>query len=260
MITTLPLLPFRSAKPRTNGISMVMDKGLSIREAENMISVASDLIDYVKLGFGTSLVSQCVADKIKLYHQANIKVYLGGTLFEAFLIRNSLDAYKKLIDTWHLESVEISDGSMIINHSDKCEMIKDFAKNYNVLSEVGSKDEDVVYDNAVWISQMQQELEAGSTLVIAEARESGTVGIFKGNHQANTSLINDLSAHIETDKILWEAPVKKQQIEFIKQFGSNVNLGNINTTEIVALETLRLGLRGDTFFDFLPDNLQSLKQ
>lgn len=260
MIPKLSHLPNRSKKPRTNGITMVMDKGLSIREAENLCSVASHLVDYIKLGFGTSMVSNGVAEKIKIYHQSNIKVYLGGTLFEAFLIRNQLDDYKKLISNWQLDTIEISDGSMIIDHQKKCELIQEFCINYHVLSEVGSKDEAVIYDNAVWISQMQKELEAGSSFVIAEARESGTVGIFNNNHQSNTSLVNQLSENIPIDKILWEAPIKKQQIDFIKQFGCNVNLGNVNPSEIVALETLRLGLRGDTFFDYLPSSFQDLKQ
>lgn len=259
MIDLLPMLPQRAAKPRNKGITMVMDKGLSIAEADNLISVAGHLIDYIKLGFGTSMVSAGVAEKIKRYQQADIKVYVGGTLFEAFYIRKAIDNYKRLVDAFQLNTIEISDGCIKMNHDQKCQLISEFSKNYIVLSEVGSKDTEVVYDESVWIESMHTELQAGSTLVIAEARESGNVGVFNQNHSANDAMIHSLASHINTDKILWEAPIKNQQIGFIKLFGSNVNLGNISPNEIVALETLRLGLRGDTFFDFLPESLQQFK-
>jgi phosphosulfolactate synthase len=255
----LPHLPERPEKPRSNGLTMVMDKGLSIREAENLISSSSKLIDFIKLGFGTSAVTNGVEEKIKIYKQANIRVYLGGTLFEAFIVRNLFNEYLKLLDKFEIDTIEISDGSMALKHEDKCSYIKGLSKNRFVLSEVGSKDSSVVLSNDKWIAEMEKELEAGSNVLIAEARESGTVGIYSSNGSANTTLIDQLISKIPQNKILWEAPLKNQQIWFINHFGANVNLGNIAPNEVISLETLRLGLRGDTFFNFLPDNLKEKK-
>lgn len=249
----LPYLPERPSKPRKTGIVMVMDKGLSLRQAEDLIYTSEELIDFMKLGFGTSVVTKNVEEKIELYQTNNIKVYLGGTLFEAYVIRNMFDDYLKLIDDLKLEAVEVSDGSMFMNHNDKCEYIRKLSGDRIVLSEVGSKDAGTEITNKEWISQMLSELEAGSFKVIAEARESGTVGIYDSKGKANINLIEEISAKIPMDKILWEAPLKSQQVWFIKHFGANVNLGNIAPNEVIPLETLRLGLRGDTFHQFLPE-------
>jgi len=253
-------LPQRSEKPRENGIAMVMDKGLSLREAEDFVSVASGLTDFVKLGFGTSIVTNNLVEKIKIYQQANIKVYLGGTLLEAFLIRNQYDDYLHLIEKLGVDAVEVSDGSIIMQHDKKCECINQLSKNYTVLSEVGSKEAGVLISPARWISMMQSELEAGSYKVIAEARESGTVGIYRPDGSAHTALINKISSKVSMDNIIWEAPLKSQQVWFINHFGTNVNIGNIPPNEMIPLETLRLGLRGDTFFSFLPEQFQIKKQ
>ncbi|MEI7895699.1 MAG: phosphosulfolactate synthase [bacterium] len=249
---TLPFLPDRAAKPRQNGIAMVMDKGLSVREAEDFVESAGHLADFVKLGFGTSVVGNKVKEKVKVYHDANIKVYAGGTLFEAFVIRNLFDDYLKYIDRLGLDSVEVSDGSMLMDHDVKCEYIHKLAKNFTVLSEVGSKESGILIAPGRWIDMMQKELQAGSFKVIGEARESGTVGIYGSTGKANTALINKILAKIDAANLLWEAPLKAQQVWFIKNFGANVNLGNIAPAELIPLETLRLGLRGDTFFSFLP--------
>lgn len=255
----LPLIPERTKKPRTNGVVMVMDKGLSIREAEDFISVSGDLTDFVKLGFGTSVVTPNVKDKIKLYQQADIKVYLGGTLFEAFLIRNMEDKYRQFIDDLGIDTIEISDGSMRIDHAKKCEVIRTYSKNYTVLSEVGAKESGILIAPVRWIEMMENELAAGAFKVIAEARESGTVGIYRPSGKAHTVLINMILSKIAIDQILWEAPLKSQQAWFINHFGANVNLGNIAPNDIIPLETLRLGLRGDTFFRFLPDECKKFK-
>lgn len=252
----LPYLPERPAKPRIKGLAMVMDKGLSIREAENFVSSSAELTDFIKLGFGTSAITNNLEQKIKVYKQAGIKVYFGGTLFEAFVIRNMFVSYMELIDKYKLDAVEVSDGSMNMEHQLKCEYIKKLSESYIVLSEVGSKDAEVEITNEEWISQMQSELEAGSFKVIAEARESGTVGIYKSNGKADISLIDEISSKVPLENILWEAPLKSQQAWFIKHFGANVNLGNIAPNEVIALETLRLGLRGDTFFEFVPDDIR----
>lgn len=252
----LPFMPQRSSKPRNNGLAMIMDKGLSVREAEDMVSTAGHLIDYVKLGFGTSLFTNNLEKKIEVYQNNNIRVYLGGTLFEAFVIRNQFDEYRKFISSLNIDMVEVSDGSMKMDHHLKCGYISKLAEDYLVISEVGSKEAGVVITHNRWIEMMQNELAAGSQSVIAEARESGTVGIYDAKGNADIELINDILANVPADKIIWEAPLKSQQVWFIKHFGANVNLGNIAPNEVIALETLRMGLRGDTFLQFLPDSLK----
>ncbi len=250
--SNLTFLPDRTSKPRLNGIAMVMDKGLSVREAEDFVESAGHLADFVKLGFGTSVVGNKVKEKVKVYQKANIKVYAGGTLFEAFVIRDLYPEYLKYIDQLGLDTVEVSDGSMLMEHDVKCEYIHQLAKNYTVLSEVGSKESGIMISPGRWIDMIQKELQAGSFKVIGEARESGNVGIYRATGKAHVALINKILAKVQADKLLWEAPLKPQQVWFIKNFGANVNLGNIAPHELIPLETLRLGLRGDTFFSFLP--------
>ncbi|MEI7724345.1 MAG: phosphosulfolactate synthase [Bacteroidota bacterium] len=250
--SNLTFLPDRTTKPRQNGIAMVMDKGLSVREAEDFIETAGHLADFVKLGFGTSLVGNKVKEKVKVYHDANIKVYAGGTLFEAFVVRNLFDDYLRYIDQLGLDTVEVSDGSMAMEHDVKCEYIHQLARKYTVLSEVGSKESGIIIAPGRWIEMMQKELQAGAFKVIGEARESGNVGIYRATGKAHVALINKILAKVQGDKLLWEAPLKAQQVWFIKNFGANVNLGNIAPADLIPLETLRLGLRGDTFFSFLP--------
>lgn len=238
---------------------MVMDKGLSLAEAENLIQAAGHLTDFVKLGFGTSLVSKNVPEKVNLYKNAGIKVYLGGTLLEACIVRDSLDEYEKFIAKMEVDCVEVSDGSIAMKHEKKLELIEHFSKNYTVLSEVGAKEADVVIDPSVWVNHINTEIEAGSSFVIAEARESGTVGIYKNSGKADEELISQIIKKTPPHKVLWEAPLKPQQVWFIKLLGPHVNLGNIAPSDIIPLETLRLGLRGDTFFDVLPQDLQKFK-
>lgn len=239
---------------------MVMDKGLSIRQAEDLIEIGHELVDLLKLGFGTSLVTPGIQNKVKLYRDAGMDVYCGGTLFEAFFIRNELDNYLKFIDKLGLECLEVSDGSMVIPHDEKCELISKLSKNFKVLSEVGSKEEGILISPAKWIRMMSNELSAGSWKVIAEARESGTVGIYRPNGSAHVQLIKRILANVSLEDILWEAPKKPQQVWFIKQFGANVNLGNIGPDDLIPLECLRMGLRGDTFFESLPASLADGKR
>lgn len=254
-------IPERTTKPRESGVTMMMDKGLSIRQVENFIEASGHLTDVVKFGFGTSYVTTNFEEKIKLYQSAGIRPYLGGTLFEAFYARGMVKEYLQMLDKYNLDLAEVSDGSIIIDHDEKCELIHSMAKDRTVLSEVGSKDSGIIVSPAKWIKWMQTELEAGSWKVIAEGRESGNVGVFRPNGNAHTLLINRITAKIKPDDILWEAPKKTQQVWFIKLFGHNVNLGNIAHNEMIPLECLRLGLRGDTFFDFLPaDYAERLKQ
>jgi len=248
----LPELPERTLKSRESGITMVMDKGLSLRQAEDLISRSDDYTDIVKLGFGTSIVTKELDKKLALYHKAGIKTYFGGTLFEAFIVRGMFDAYRKLVSKYKMECVEVSDGSIQMNHDDKCHYIQELSKDFIVLSEVGSKEEGIMIRPNLWISMMNKELEAGAWKVIAEARESGTVGIYRPNGNAHVALVNKILKNVPGDSILWEAPNKSQQAWFISLLGSNVNLGNISPEDVIPLETLRLGLRGDTFKQFMP--------
>lgn len=251
----LPHIPTRDSSPRETGLTMMMDKGLSWRETENFIDSSAHLTDLVKFGFGTSFVTKDLEKKLSLYKEAGIKTYLGGTLFEAFIVRGMFDDYRRLLDKYNIETCEVSDGSIELPQEKKCEYISNLAKDFTVLSEVGSKEEGIFISPAKWISMMQTELAAGSWKVIAEARESGNVGIYRPNGTAHVSLVNKIISKVKVENILWEAPKKAQQVWFIKQFGANVNLGNIAFNEVIPLECLRLGLRGDTFFDNLPENI-----
>ncbi len=257
----LPYLPERTSAPRSKGVTMMMDKGLSLREVEDFIEANGEFTDIAKFGFGTALVTKNLEEKIKLYKSANIRPYFGGTLFELFVARNKFNDFRKILDKFDLELCEVSDGSIIIPHDQKLEYISTLSKDRTVMSEVGSKDEGIIISPAKWIKMMSTELQAGSWKVIAEGRESGTVGVFRPNGTAHTYLINKIIAKIDPNDILWEAPKKTQQVWFIRLFGENVNLGNIAPNEIIPLECLRLGLRGDTFFEFLPENIEKeLKQ
>ena len=251
MLEFLNNIPKRPAKPRSNGLTMIMDKGLSLNEAENMIVLKSELTDIVKLGFGTSLLTRYIDKKISLYKEAGIDVYTGGTLFEAFIVRNQLDDFYRLMDKLKLEMVEVSDGCIQIEHEKKCELIHKLSKDFRVISEIGSKDESLTFEDDKWVSYMKKELEAGSWKVIAEAREGGNVGMFETDGEIKEQLIKKITKEIDESNILWEAPLKKQQVWFINELGANVNLGNISPNSIISLECLRLGLRGDTFNNYI---------
>ncbi len=244
-------LPERTNKPRPNGLTMVMDKGLGLRQTEDFIEGQGPFTDLVKFGFGSSIITPNLKEKLALYKQAGIPVYFGGTLLEAFVIRNDLDGYLRVLEKYKLEYAEISDGSIVMDHDHKCELIRKLSKQVTVISEVGSKEEGIIIRPARWIEMMQKELQAGAWKVIAESRESGTVGIYRPNGKAHSLLINKIVSKVPAEKIIWEAPIKSQQVYMIKQFGANVNLGNIAPNEVIALESLRIGLRSDTFFQFL---------
>ncbi|WP_217604252.1 phosphosulfolactate synthase [Chitinophaga sp. GbtcB8] len=247
----LTQLPDRTKQPRTHGLTMVMDKGLSVEEARNFLSVAAPHMDILKLGFGTSFVTPRLREKIELYQSHNIPVYFGGTLFEAFLIRNQLNEYIKVVQDYGITYMEVSDGSITIPHAEKCGYIEKLSKLGLVLSEVGSKDAEHIIPPYKWIELMRAELEAGATYVIAEARESGNVGIYRGSGEVREGLVQEILTQIPAEKIIWEAPQKAQQLYFLELVGCNVNLGNLAPHEVIALEAMRIGLRGDTFHLFL---------
>src|SRR5579864_6613968 len=241
----------RTVKPRNSGITMVMDKGLSLRQVEDFIEVGGSYTDLVKLGWATSFVTPNLDQKLKIYREAGIPVYFGGTLFEAFIVRGQFDDYRRILDKYKMEHVEVSDGSIEIEHELKCEYIRKLSEQVTVISEVGSKDVQKIFAPYKWIRLMNSELEAGSWKVIAEARESGNVGIYRDSGEVRQGLVDEILTQIPEEKIIWEAPQKAQQVWFIKLIGANVSLGNIAPAEIIPLETLRLGIRSDTFDHFL---------
>ena len=247
----LSQIPERTQQPREHGITMVMDKGLSIEEAKNFMSAASPHVDVVKLGFGTSYVTPNLKAKLEVYRSHNMPIYFGGTLFEAFLIRDQFEDYIEVCKEFGVSYMEVSDGSIEIPHAEKCGYIEKLAKVGVVLSEVGSKDAAHIIPPYKWIELMRAELEAGSTYVIAEAREAGNVGIYRGSGEVREGLVQEFLTQIPEEKIIWEAPQKAQQLYFLELIGCNVNLGNIAPNEVIPLESMRIGLRGDTFHLYL---------
>ena len=247
----LDQIPERTTKPRQHGITMVMDKGLSISEAKDFMSVSHPYVDLVKLGFGTAFVTPNLREKIEVYKSFGVPVYFGGTLFEAFLIRNQFKDYISVCKEYGVEYMEVSDGSISIPHAEKCGYIEKLTRHGIVLSEVGSKDAAHIIPPYKWIELMRAEIEAGSSYVIAEAREAGNVGIYRGSGEVREGLVQEILTQIPEEKILWEAPQKAQQLYFLELIGCNVNLGNIAPSEMIALETMRIGLRGDTFSLYL---------
>ena len=248
---TLKNIPERTAKPRQHGYTMVMDKGLSCREVDDFLSVAGDHVDIVKLGWGTSFVTPKLKEKLQVYADAGIPTYFGGTLFEAFIVRDQFEDYRKILDKYGMQYAEVSDGSIELDHELKCEYVSKLAKQVIVLSEVGSKDVEKIIPPYKWIELMQKELDAGAWKVIGEAREGGNVGLFRSSGEVRSGLVEEILTQIPSEKIIWEAPQKAQQVWFIKLLGTNVNLGNISPSEVIPLETIRIGLRGDTFSHFL---------
>jgi phosphosulfolactate synthase len=244
-------MPDRNLKPRTDGLTMVMDKGLSIEEVKNFMSVAYPHVDVVKLGFGTSFVTPDLRKKIETYKSYDIPIYFGGTLFEAFLIRNQIDDYIGVLKDYGIDWIEVSDGSITIPHAEKCGYIEKLTRYGKVLSEVGSKDATHIIPPYKWIELMRAELSAGSSYVIAEAREAGNVGIYRGSGEVREGLVQEILTQIPGEKIIWEAPQKAQQLYFLELLGCNVNLGNIAPNEVIPLEAMRIGLRGDTFHLYL---------
>ncbi len=247
-------IPFRTQKPRQYGLTMVMDKGMGLEGTRDFLSVAAPYVDVVKLGFGTSFVTSHLREKIEIYREYGIPVYFGGTLFEAFLIRNQFDDYLSVIKDYALEFAEVSDGSITIPHIEKCGYIEKLAKHVTVYSEVGSKDAAHIIPPYRWIELMKAELEAGASYVIAEAREAGNVGIYRGTGEVREGLVQEILTQIPYEQIIWEAPQKAQQVYFLELLGANVNLGNIAPAEVIPLESTRVGLRGDTFHLFLNKN------
>jgi phosphosulfolactate synthase len=244
-------VPARSPKPRRSGLTHVIDKGLNLREIEGMFDTGGDYVDIVKLGWGTSYVTNNLEKKIALYRSFDTPVVCGGTLFEAVYARGKLDEYKSWLTEQRFSHVEISDGAVDIPRERKLELIGEFGRDFTVLSEVGSKDAEVNFAPYLWVEWIKEELEAGSWKVITEGREGGTAGIFRPTGEMRTGLIDEIAHDIDIHDLIFEAPTKAAQAWFVKHFGPEVNLGNIPPEEVIPLETLRLGLRADTIQEVL---------
>jgi phosphosulfolactate synthase len=235
--------------PTHVGLTHVIDKGLGPRAWEDVLEVAGDHISIVKLGWGTAYVTRSLERKLAVLKDK--PVVIGGTFFEVVYAKDRLEDYKRWLADLGLTHVEISDGTIDIPRERKLELIADFARDFTVLSEVGSKDSSVEYSAAEWTQWLREELDAGAWKVVTEAREGGTAGIFDSAGGMRTELIGEIADAVGIENVVFEAPTKAAQAWFIKHFGPNVNLGNIPPDEVIPLETLRLGLRGDTLKEVL---------
>jgi len=243
-------LPVRTEKPRDTGLTMVIDSGLGLSAIRDYLDNCGEFVDYVKLGWGTAMISGKLDEKIALYRQYGIPVCLGGTFFELAHVHGKIKEYRDMVGELGLEIVEVSDGTIEMPNEQKLTYIRDFARDFKVLSEFGSKDAEVVVAPRKWVEGMKREFDAGAWKCIAEGRESGTAGLYRTTSELRTGLVDEICEQMAQGNLLWEAPQKGQQAWFVKMFGSNVNLGNIAMSDVIPLETLRLGLRGDTLMMF----------
>ena len=239
-------LPERATKPRQQGITHVLDRGMSVAEIDGLAEVAGEYIDMVKLGWGTAVATGNLDAKLARYREHGIDVMFGGTLTELAIAQNRLDRLVAWLHELGLAHIEVSDGTITLDHERKLELIRRLAGEFTVISEVGSKDNTRIMAPFRWVQQIESELEAGAWKVIAEAREGGNVGIFRHDGEVQMGLIDEIVHAIEPGKILFEAPRMDQQVWFIRRFGVDVNLGNIIPEEVLSLETMRVGLRSDT--------------
>jgi len=240
-------LPARTPKPRERGLTHVLDRGLSLVEVDGLIEVAGDSVDIVKLGWGTAVVTGNLLPKLARYADHGIDVMLGGTLTEVALRQGRIDGLIAWLRELGLRHVEVSDGTISLTPSEKRELITRLAKEFVVLSEVGSKDVNMVMAPYRWVEEIEAELVAGAWKVIAEAREAGNAGIYRADGEVRMGLIDEIAHAVDPDRLVFEAPRKQQQVFFLRRFGSDCNLGNIAPGDVLSLETLRLGLRSDTF-------------
>ena len=244
-------LPARTSKPRSQGITHVIDKGLALRQVENLFDTAGEYVDIVKLGWGTGYVTHNLKEKIELYRSFEVAVVCGGTLFEAVVARGKLDEYRRWLTENGFSHVEVSDGTIDLPREQKLELVAEFAQDFVVMSEVGSKDSEVVFAPYQWVQWLKEDLDAGAWKVITEGREGGTAGIFRSSGDMRTGLIDEIVHEIDLSEIIFEAPTTHSQAWFVQKYGPDVNLGNIPPEEVIPLETLRLGLRSDTLREVL---------
>ncbi len=245
--------PERTAKPRERGLTHVIDRGLSVAAVDGLMETAGQAVDIVKLGWGTAVVSANLKAKLERYAAHGVPVVLGGTLTEVAIRQGRVEGLVGWLHELGLRHVEISDGTIELDQGEKHELIARLAKEFTVLSEVGSKDAQAIMAPYVWIERIQGDLDAGAWKVIAEARESGTAGIFRADGEVRSGLIDEIAHAIDPDRMIFEAPRRDQQAWLLKFFGPNANLGNIAPDEVLSLETLRLGLRSETVGHFALD-------
>jgi phosphosulfolactate synthase len=245
-ISTFLNLPERSGKPRERGLTHVIDRGLSLAGVEGLMETAGESVDIVKLGWGTAVVTANLKPKLERYAQYGVPVVLGGTLTEVAIRQGRVDGLVRWMHELGLRHVEVSDGTIELEPQVKSELIARLAKEFTVLAEVGSKDAHAIMAPYVWIERIEADLAAGAWKVIAEARESGTAGIFRADGEVRSGLIDEIAHAIDPQQLIFEAPRKDQQVWLLEFFGSECNLGNIPPEEVLSLETLRLGLRSDT--------------
>ena len=253
VLTDLLALPERTARPRTRGITMVIDHGISPAAFEDHLRPTTELVDVVKFGWGTALVADGIERKVAAAHELGMRSYLGGTLFEKFVAQGRLEVYLDLCERLGVDLVEVSNGVVPMSNTTKAAYIRKCAERFPVLSEVGFKDPDrsLRFSSSQWVDAIAEDLEAGAEMVITEARESGRSGICRADGELRSGLVEDIiCSGIDLDSILFEAPTKELQTYFVTRLGANVNLGNIGPDDVVALETLRLGLRADTLQHF----------
>lgn len=225
----------------------MLDRGLSAADIDGMVEVSRSSIDIVKLGWGTAIVTGNLERKLERYRHHGLPVVLGGTLTEVAISQGKLDRLIGWVRELGLRHIEISDGTITLEHRRKVELIERLAQEFTVLSEVGSKDDTgAITPPYKWVEQMRAELAAGAWKVIAEGREAGTAGIFRPTGEVREGLIGEIVHEIDPAKIMFDAPRKHQQVWFLRRFGSEVNLSNIAADDVLGVETLRLGLRSDT--------------
>jgi phosphosulfolactate synthase len=252
-ITDLLDLPPRTAKPRSEGITHVLDRGLSVADVDGLVEVAGEYIDFVKLGWGTAVATGNLEPKLARYKEHGIPAMFGGTLTELAIAQNRLDRFVASLHELGIEHIELSDGTLNIESERKLELIGRLAEEFTVLSEVGSKDDTRIMAPYRWVEHIQSELEAGAWKVIAEGREGGNVGIFRHDGEVRQGLVDEILHAIPADKIVFDAPRKDQQVWFVRRLGPDVNLGNITPEDVLSLETIRVGLRSDTAVAELDD-------
>jgi phosphosulfolactate synthase len=250
--TTLSL-PAREAKPRKKGITMMVDGGLPTRHFQDVVESGAEFLDYVKFGWGTAIVTKDLDRKIDILRDLGVAFYLGGTLFEKFVYQDRLDDFRDLCHRLGCQHVEVSNGTIVLTNSEKAGYIRKLSGDFNVISEVGFKDAERSEHlmPSRWIECIHEDLDAGATLVTLESRESGRSGICRPNGELRFGLIEELlSCDLRPETLMFEAPSTELQCFFVKRVGADVNLGNVASTALIGLETVRLGLRADTLLTF----------
>ena len=253
MNRTVLTLPQRAVKPRTSGLTMVIDGGVPLSQFTDLIELGAEYIDYVKFGWGTSVISNCLREKIRVLDHHGIDFYFGGTLFEKFAHQNRFEDFRRYCDEYSCRHVEVSNGTIEMSNAEKAGYIRKLAPDFTIVSEVGFKDpgRSEMLAPSEWVAAIKEDLDAGASIVTLEARESGKSGICRPDGELRYGLIEDvLHAGIDVDRLLFEAPTTALQAHLITRIGPNVNLGNVPATGVISLETLRLGLRADTLTAF----------